>query len=79
MLFRSNYLSCFPVTIQEKKLLDTIKDRYNQQTTPYYAAARIWVDEIIDPIKTRQVIAEGIHAANHNPGIETFKTGVFQV
>lgn len=68
-----------PTPEEEKKLLDTIKDRYNQQTTPYYAAARIWVDEIIDPIKTRQVIAEGIHAANHNPGIETFKTGVFQV
>jgi len=68
-----------PTPEEEKKLLDTIKDRYNQQTTPYYAAARIWVDEIIDPITTRQVISEGIHAANHNPGIETFKTGVFQV
>ncbi|WP_026763738.1 acyl-CoA carboxylase subunit beta [Sediminibacterium salmoneum] len=68
-----------PTPEEEKKLLDTIKDRYNQQTTPYYAAARIWVDEIIDPIKTRQVIAEGIHAANHNPNLDTFKTGVFQV
>ncbi|BDQ11105.1 acyl-CoA carboxylase subunit beta [Sediminibacterium sp. TEGAF015] len=68
-----------PTPEEEKTLLDTIKDRYNQQTTPYYAAARLWVDEIIDPLKTRQVIAEGIHAANHNPSIETFKTGVFQV
>ena len=68
-----------PTPEEEKTLLDTIKDRYNQQTTPYYAAARLWVDEIIDPLKTRQVIAEGIHAANHNPSLETFKTGVFQV
>lgn len=68
-----------PTPEEEKKLLDTIKDRYNQQTSPYYAAARLWVDEIIDPLKTRQVIAEGIHAANHNPSLETFKTGVFQV
>ncbi|MDO9156634.1 MAG: carboxyl transferase domain-containing protein, partial [Sediminibacterium sp.] len=52
---------------EEKTLLDTIKDRYYQQTTPYYAAARLWVDEIIDPIKTRQLIAESISAANHNP------------
>ncbi len=68
-----------PTPEEEKTLLDIIKDRYNQQTTPYYAAARLWVDEIIDPLKTRQVIAEGIHAANHNPSIEIFKTGVFQV
>jgi acetyl-CoA carboxylase carboxyltransferase component len=60
-------------------LLDTIKDRYYEQTTPYYAAARLWVDEIIDPIKTRQLIAESISAANHNPHLEKFNTGVFQV
>ena len=64
---------------EEKTLLDTIKDRYYQQTTPYYAAARLWVDEIIDPINTRQLIAEGIAAANHNPHVEKFNTGVFQV
>ncbi len=64
---------------EEKTLLDTIKDRYYQQTTPYYAAARLWVDEIIDPKNTRQLIAESIAAANHNPHIEQFKTGVFQV
>ncbi len=64
---------------EEKTLLDTIKDRYYQQTTPYYAAARLWVDEIIDPIKTRQLIAESIAAANHNPHFEKFNTGVFQV
>lgn len=64
---------------EEKKLLDEIKGRYETQTTPYYAAARLWVDEIIDPVETRRVISEGIHAANHNPDIEELKVGVFQV
>ena len=63
----------------QKKLLDEIIDRYNAQTTPYYAAARLWVDDIIDPIDTRRLIAEGIAAANHNATIPEFKTGVFQV
>jgi acetyl-CoA carboxylase carboxyltransferase component len=64
---------------EEKHLLDTIKERYDRQTKPYYAAARLWVDAIIDPIDTRKVISEGIEAANHNPHIPEFKTGVFQV
>lgn len=63
----------------EQTLLDTIKGRYEKQTTPYYAAARLWVDDIIDPLKTRQVISEGITAANHNPNIPPFNTGVIQV
>jgi acetyl-CoA carboxylase carboxyltransferase component len=63
----------------EKKLLDEIMQRYDKQTTPYYAAARLWVDEIIDPIKTRLYISEAISAANNNPNIEEFKMGVFQV
>jgi len=63
----------------EKRLLDEIKGKYEKQTTPYYAAARLWVDAIIDPMETRKVISEGISAANHNPHIEEFKTGVFQV
>src|SRR5450631_4300867 len=64
---------------EEKKLLDEIKGRYEKQTTPYYAAARLWVDAIIDPIETRKVIAEGLQAAAHNPHMPEFKTGVFQV
>ncbi len=64
---------------EEKHLLDTIKNKYAKQTTPYYAAARLWVDGIIDPAETRQIISEGITAANCNPHIESFKTGVFQV
>lgn len=63
----------------EKQLLEKIRSRYEKQTTPYYAAARLWVDDIIDPITTRQLISEAINAANHNPHIEELKTGVFQV
>jgi acetyl-CoA carboxylase carboxyltransferase component len=64
---------------QEKKLLQDIKQRYETQTTPYYAAARLWVDAIIDPKETRKVISEGITAANHQPVMEEMKLGVFQV
>lgn len=64
---------------EEKKLLNELKNKYEKQTSPYYAAARLWVDDIIDPAATRQVISEGINAANHNPDISDFKTGVFQV
>jgi len=64
---------------EEKKLLDEIQGRYAKQTTPYYAAARLWVDAIIDPADTRLMISEGIHAANQNPAMEEFKTGVIQV
>ena len=63
----------------EKTLLDEIKGRYETQTTPYYAAARLWVDEIIDPVETRKVISEGIAAANHNPDLDDLRVGVFQV
>ena len=63
----------------EQKMLNHIIDRYNSQTTPQYAAARLWVDAIIDPAYTRRVIAEGITAANQNPEIPEFKMGVLQV
>jgi len=64
---------------EENKLLNSLKEKYNAQTTAYYAAARLWVDEIIDPILTRKYIANGIGAANENADIPEFKTGVFQV
>lgn len=64
---------------EEKKLLEEIKGKYEKQTTPYYAAARLWVDDIIDPAQTRTFISEGIAAANHAPVTRDFKTGVFQV
>ncbi|WP_217603236.1 acyl-CoA carboxylase subunit beta [Chitinophaga sp. GbtcB8] len=64
---------------EENKLLSAITEKYNSQTTPYYAAARLWVDEIIDPADTRRVISEGITAANQAPLEDAFKLGVFQV
>jgi acetyl-CoA carboxylase carboxyltransferase component len=64
---------------EEKKLLDNIKNKYEKQTSPFYAAARLWVDAIIEPRETRTLISEAINAANHNPDMEAFKTGVFQV
>jgi acetyl-CoA carboxylase carboxyltransferase component len=63
----------------EKEILDRITRDYTRQTIPYYAAARLWIDEIIDPGETRKVISEGISAANNNADIAEFKTGVFQV
>lgn len=64
---------------KEKELLQKITDRYNDQTSAYYAAARLWVDEIIDPADTRKVISEGIAAANHAPIVQEWRSGVFQV
>jgi acetyl-CoA carboxylase carboxyltransferase component len=64
---------------EEKEILERITVNYTRQTKPEYAAARLWVDAIIDPGLTRQYISEGIAAANHNPDIPEFKTGVFQV
>jgi 3-methylcrotonyl-CoA carboxylase beta subunit len=63
----------------EQKILKDIKDKYDKQTSPYYAAARLWVDGIIDPTDTRKLISEGIRAANENPELPVFRTGVFQV
>ncbi|MCB0514564.1 MAG: acyl-CoA carboxylase subunit beta [Chitinophagales bacterium] len=62
----------------EAALLKEIQDKYAEQTTPYYAAARLWVDEIIDPKDTRKLISLSLEAANHNPNIPPFKTGVLQ-
>lgn len=62
----------------EAELLKEITDRYNAQTTPYYAAARLWVDGIIDPLETRKVISMGIEAANHAPIEKAFNVGIIQ-
>ena len=64
---------------QKEELLKSITEKYQSQTTPQYAAARLWVDAIIDPGKTREMISACIEAANHNTNIKEFKTGVFQV
>jgi acetyl-CoA carboxylase carboxyltransferase component len=61
----------------EKALFEKIKARYDDQTSPYYAAARLWVDAIIDPRDTRAFISNALKAADHAP-IEPFNTGVLQ-
>jgi len=62
----------------EAKLLKTITDRYDAQTSPYYAASRLWTDAIIDPLETRKVISMGIEAANNAPIKEAYNPGVIQ-
>jgi len=62
---------------EEEDLLKEITDRYNEQLSPYYAAARLWVDGVINPLETRTVISMGIAAANHAP-VEKFNVGVIQ-
>jgi acetyl-CoA carboxylase carboxyltransferase component len=62
---------------EEDKLLKEIVDRYNDQLSPYYAASRLWVDGVIDPLETRKIISMGIEAANHGI-VEKFNAGVIQ-
>jgi acetyl-CoA carboxylase carboxyltransferase component len=62
---------------EEDLLLKEITDKYNEQLSPYYAASRLWVDGVIDPMETRKVISVGIEAANHAP-VERFNVGVIQ-
>lgn len=64
---------------EENKLLSDIMQRYADQTNPYYAGSRLWIDAIIDPADTRMLISEGISAADQNHHIPLFTTGVFQV
>ena len=63
----------------EKKLLSSISKRYEEQTSPYYGAARLWVDAIIDPKDTRTFISMGIEAANNAPIDQPYNPGVIQV
>ncbi len=64
---------------KEAELFDKIKARYDKQVSPYYAAARLWTDAIIDPLDTRKWISMGIEAANHAPIEKPFNLGVIQV
>ena len=64
---------------KEDALYKKIKDRYDNQVSPYYAAARIWTDAIIDPLDTRKWVSMGIEAANHAPIDKQFNLGVLQV
>jgi 3-methylcrotonyl-CoA carboxylase beta subunit len=63
---------------EQKALFQKIKKRYDEQTSPYYAAARLWVDAIIDPLDTRKAISMGIEAANHSPITKQFNPGIIQ-
>jgi 3-methylcrotonyl-CoA carboxylase beta subunit len=63
---------------KEAELLKKITDKYNSQISPYYAAARLWLDAIIDPLDTRKVISMGIEAANHSPITKAYNVGVIQ-
>ncbi|QXP65053.1 acyl-CoA carboxylase subunit beta [Polaribacter sp. HaHaR_3_91] len=64
---------------KEAELFDKIKSRYDKQISPYYAAARIWTDAVINPLRTRDWISMGIEAANHAPITKQFNMGVLQV
>ena len=63
---------------QEQKLLQEIQAKYDKQTTPWYAAARLWVDEIIDPAQTRETLSLGIAMANNGRMDDQYSTGALQ-
>ncbi len=64
---------------KEEQLFNEIKSKYDEQVSPYYAAARLWTDAIIEPLETRKWISMGIEAANHAPIEKPFNLGVIQV
>lgn len=63
---------------KENALYLKIKDRYDNQTTPYYAASRLWLDAIVNPVETRQILSMGIEMANHAPILKPYNVGVIQ-
>src|SRR6056300_1659105 len=63
---------------EKQTLLENIESKYKESTSPYYAASRLWVDAIIDPVETRKLISLGIDMANHNDEKQTFNMGVLQ-
>ncbi len=67
------------ITEEEKqRLLKEIQDRYHEQMDPLYAAARLWVDGIVDPLEIRRIVSLGIRMAEHNPDMPRFNPGVIQ-
>ncbi len=62
----------------EAQMLKKITDKYNSEISPYYAAARLWVDGIINPTATRDVISKGIEVASNHPKMPTYNVGVIQ-
>ena len=66
-----------PTVKEQQDIMDHISKKYEEETSPYYAASRLWVDGIIDPADTRSIISRGIEAADHAP-VEPFNVGVIQ-
>jgi len=64
---------------KEQEILESIQQKYDSQTSPYYAAARLWTDGVINPLDTRKWISMGIEAANHAPIEKQFNLGIIQV
>jgi 3-methylcrotonyl-CoA carboxylase beta subunit len=63
----------------QKRLLKEIQQKYSEELHPLYAAARLWVDDVVDPVRTRSIVSCGIAAAMNNPNIPPFNPGVIQV
>lgn len=63
---------------KEKEMFERTRDRYDSQTTPYYAASRLWIDAVIDPTETRKVISMGIEMADHSPITKAYNLGLLQ-
>lgn len=62
----------------KKELLEKMEEQYNQQLSPYYAASRLWVDGVIDPVETRKIISLGIAAASHQRDLPRYNVGIIQ-
>ena len=63
---------------RENEILGKIRAKYEESMSPYYAAARLWLDAIIDPLETRTWISMGIEAASQSPATREFNMGVLQ-
>jgi acetyl-CoA carboxylase carboxyltransferase component len=63
---------------ERKELYESVKKTYDEQTDPRYGAARLWIDKIIDPVETRDAIAQALEAAALNPDVAEFRVGVLQ-
>ena len=64
---------------KEQEILESIQQKYDAQTSPYYATARLWTDGVINPLDTRKWVSMGIEAANHAPIEKQFNLGILQV
>ena len=63
---------------EKKQLFESVKATYDEQTDPRYGAARLWIDAIIDPLQTRDVLITALEAASLNPDVPKFNVGILQ-